>query len=65
MSNEESVGCCGFICGICIGGVLCCFLASDLSNFCWKREAVKHGAAHYEMDPATGKTEWKWNKNEE
>lgn len=31
----------------------------------FKEQAVKHGAAEYILDPATGETTWQWKKKEE
>lgn len=28
----------------------------------WRRESVHRGAAEWVMDPATGKTEWRWKE---
>jgi hypothetical protein len=28
----------------------------------YERQAVKHGAAHYELNPETGQSTWMWNK---
>ncbi len=29
----------------------------------WEKDTVKHGAAEYVMDHATGKTTWQWKES--
>lgn len=64
MSGEDKMGCFAAIMAIVcfIGGLLTGFYASDVD---WEREAVKHGAAEYVLEPATGKTTWRWKEKAE
>lgn len=52
----------GFTCGFAVSGVLIIILSEVTpegapGSSWWKREAITHGAAHY--DSKTG--EWQWN----
>lgn len=43
-----------------IGGTICIIWVTNMQHTHWQREAVKHGAAEYLIDPATGNSKWQW-----
>lgn len=61
MDSDDKMGCLGAALTITafVGGLICGFHQSDRS---WEKDAVKHGAAEYVLDPATGKTTWRWKE---
>lgn len=61
MDSDDKMGCIGAILIILAFfiGLICSSYQSDKD---WKLEAVKHGAAEYILDPATGKTTWQWKE---
>lgn len=65
MSDSEGCGAAfgGFILGALIAGSVIGAMVhagwhDDVER--WRREAVRHGAAEWIMDPSTGKTDWRW-----
>lgn len=54
----------GFIIGLVFGLAISAAFFTSMStpNSVWKRDAVEHQAAHYEMNPKTGTTKFIWNQ---
>ena len=38
------------------------FLGLSCEDSIYKHQAIEHNAAHYEMNPKTGESTWKWNQ---
>lgn len=58
----------GFTNGFAIGGLaavvamtVLCAITTYWETEAWRADAIKHHAAHYELDPATGASTFHWN----
>lgn len=58
--NAENVGCLGMIISLGLGLALGYGVTADNIKNYYEKEAVKHGAAEYILNPATGETKWQW-----
>lgn len=60
MSDELPAGCVGVLMGIIMGIFIGWWIGNYLGQEHHQKEAIRHGAAEYILNPDTGETKWQW-----
>lgn len=67
--SAESEGCMAMFAGLVVGAIITSIVVGSFITEAWtldvedwRQESVRRGAAEWVMDPATGKTEWRWKE---